>query len=325
MTIPHARLALVPVLGLSIVAALAQTLYAGSSNSPCFSPTLDIYTLSSPGSTVTAGTATIKLTFKPPFIIEGAATAEGFLDQDSGAAGGLGASGVSRFWTPQCAGWSYGWGAEGAVTGSIKSKAAKSQNGSASAACSFAVVAAGDINPSARDSKTVSNATSGGSSMTLNVGVTPTGPSVGVGLTTTSQTVQPSTNSAGDANALLDGPKTNYGCGAETVVSVSLYEYHNAAANGRVSGSVAHVRRSDSSTGGFAGAAIVQSLWAAGPSGLTVFAMDVHPQSGCYRHVFRDRTTIFHKGPWLPPIGPEYEEGGPEERKVTEPPAQPVR
>lgn len=312
----------VPVAALLVVAGLSQSLYA--SNGSCFRPTLDLFVQASPTSSATTGQATAALAAKPPFILEGATTADGFLDADAGvsAANALGA--ISRFWTPQCSGWSYGWSANGTVVGQLKSITSKTWPGSATATCSFSGTAAGDLNPCAHDAKVASSATQGGGSVTIGVGVSPPSVSYSISHPSSSQTVSPSTNPAGDVKTLFDGPKINVGAGAETVVVVNLAQEHNASAYGGGFGLAPHVRKSSASTGGYVGAAVLQDIYARSPAGVD-YGMEVHVQTGSFRDAHRDPDTgTVAYGPWHPaPTGIPGEPSGPDVRPLDDPPPPP--
>lgn len=316
-------LALAPALVLGVAAVLAQTVYAGTSSGDCFRPTLEIFSQSSGPATTTTGNASVKLKFKPPFIIEGLAKAQGFLDEDSGATGSEGAAGTSRFWTPTCAEWSYGWSATGSVVGNIAAHSGKATSGSAVGTCSFGVTASGDLAPPARDSKTAQSSTAGGGSVTMSVGGSDAGPGYSVGMTMGTTTVTPSTNAAGDVNTLFDGPKSNAGAGSETLVVVNLYAYVNAQANGSIGSWAPHVSKSSSSAGGAAGAAIEQSLYAVGGGGVG-YGMVVHPESTYYRILTKSGLNApWKESGWWAPVGSTFEKNGPDVKIVTDPPIPP--
>src|SRR5262245_11151472 len=194
----------VPAAGLALVAGFSQTLYASGS---CFDPTLQLFTQNSPASTSSKGDAQVSLKVKPPFVLEGASSANGYLDSDSGASGANAMGSVVRFYTPTCPGWSYAWAARGTVVGELKAKASKTAPGSALATCSFSASAGGDISPPAYSAKVASNATQGGGSVSFTVSTTPPNVSYTIGQTQLTQTISPSTNAGGDAKVLFDGPK----------------------------------------------------------------------------------------------------------------------
>jgi hypothetical protein len=316
-------LSIASALLLAATAVVAQNGYAASGAGDCFRPTLDLYSQSPGPTSSTEGDATVKMKFKPPFILEGAATAQGYLDQDSGATAALGVGATSRFWTPTCKGWSYGWSAAGSVVGSLKSQTSSSSHGSALAMCSFAASAQGDLNPAVQDAKTTQSSTSSGGSVSISIGVAPTGASYTTGTTLATTTVTPSTNAAGDANCLHNGPRFNAGPGAETVVVVNLYGYVNAQANGKVASWLPHWSQSSASTSGFCGAAIVQSLFAIDTAGVG-YGMDLHPQTGFYREYSKGGDNVPWKGSgWKPPIGPLGEAQGAELVPAPDPAAPP--
>jgi hypothetical protein len=308
----------IPAAGLALVAGFSQTLYASGS---CFDPTLQLFTQNSPTTVMSVGDAQAKLKPKPPFILQGAASATGYLDSDGGVTASNALGAVSRFWTPTCTGWSYAWAARGTVVGEIKAKASKTWPGSATASCSFTATAAGDIHPAAHSSEVASNATQGGGSVSMSVGVAPPGVSYSVGQTTTTQTVTSSTNPAGDSKTLFNGPNSNCGAGAETVVVVNLSQAHSDSALGGGFSPSPHIRKSNASTGGYAGAAVTQELFAQDPHGIP-FGISVHPQTGSYRWAGKNGSGTDY-GPWKPPVGPEFEESGPTIEWVDEAPLPP--
>jgi hypothetical protein len=315
-------LAIAPALILATGTVVTQSVYAASSAGECFKPILELCQSSNAPAPSETGDATMKLLYKPPFIIEGSAKAQGYLDQDSGAVGSVSVSATSRFWTPVCPNWSYGWSAKGAVVGQIRTHAAKTGSGSATAVCSFAGSVAGDLNPPAKDSKTCQSSTSSGSSVSVSIGVGPSGPSYQTGMTTTTGSVTPSTNPAGDSNTLLDGPKTTVGAGAESVVVVNLYGYISVQANGCFASWAPHISKSDSSAGGYTGAAVEQQLFAVDGNGIG-YGMGVHPQSGYFRIITKVSNTVpWTSGPLRPPVGP-WAYLAPEYRDVDDPPPVP--
>jgi hypothetical protein len=315
--------AAVPAAGLALVAGFSQSLYASSS---CFDPQLQLFSQISPATVMTTGDAQAKLLPKPPFILEGATSATGYLDSDGGATGSNALGSVSRFWTPTCTGWSYGWAARGTVVGELKAKTSKTWPGSATASCAFTATASGDLSPAVHGAELAASATQGGGSVSMSLGVAPPSVSYSIGQTTTMQTVSPSTNPAGDSKTIFGGPQTNVGAGAESVVVVNLSQSHSSSALGGMGGTswAPHIRKSQASTGGYAGAAITQDLFALSPEGLS-FGISVHPQTCCYRWAHRDKEYGggIEYGPWKPPFGPEFEESGPTIEWVDEPPPQP--
>jgi hypothetical protein len=322
---PVARrgLTVAPALVLGVSAVLTQTVYAASGAGDCFKPTLELSTSSNSPAPSTSGTATLKLLFKPPFIVQGVGTATGFLDQDSGAVGSISVTASSRFWTPVCPNWSYGWSAKGAIVGQIRTQAGKATSGSATAVCSFAGSAAGDVVPPAKDSKTAQSSTSGGSNVSVSMGVGPSGPSYSAGMSTTTGQVTPSTNPAGDSNTLLDGPNTHVGAGSESVVVVNLFAYISVQANGCLASWAPHITKSSASAGGFTGAAVEQELYAVDGNGVG-YGMGVHPQSRYYRIISRPSFgTPWTHGPFLPPVGRGAVEDGPQFKDADDPPPVP--
>jgi hypothetical protein len=118
----------------------------------------------------------------------------------------------------------------------------------------------------------------------------------------TSSTVSPSTNPAGDATTLHDGPRSKAGAGAETVVVVNLYGYVNAQANGMIASWLPHYQQSSATVGGHCGAAVVQGLWAVDPNHIG-YGMEVHPQSGFYMEYSKGGTCAPWKTDgWTPPL-----------------------
>ena len=310
-----------PAAGLALVAGFSQSLYADAS---CFDPKLQLYTQNSPPTVMTAGDAQAKIKPKPPFVLQGAASANGYLDSDGGATAGNAMGSASRLWTPTCSGWSYGWAARGTVVGLAKAKTSKAWPGSATASCSFTATASGDLSPAAHDADVASSSTQGGGMTSMSVGVAPPSVSYSIGQTTATQTVATSSNAAGDAKTIFDGPKTNCGAGPETIVVVNLSQEHSASAFGGGFAVTPHILKSQASTGGQVGAAITQDLFAHGPWGMNV-GISVHPQTGCYRGAHTD--TAFaggvDYGPWKPPFGPEFDECGPDVEWVDEAPLPP--
>ncbi len=316
-------LSVAPAVALGAAAILAET--ASAASNPCFDPTLEVFAQSVGGASASKGSATAKLKWKKPYIIEGAGAAQGFLSLDSGAIDSRSSSGMSRFFTPTCPGWSYSWSAKGTVCGVIRAKAGKATCGSALAACSYAGCVAGDVNPAARDSKTATNSASGGSSVSLNVGVSGSGPGFGLGVTTGAQEITTSTNSAGDTNTLLGGPTTNVGAGSETLCTGSFYAYITVQANGGGTGGSASpdVSKSSASAGGFVGGVVEQELYARSPAGALI-GMGVHVQSRMWRMLYWDPKGLkWTRGVWNPDFGTDFEANGPEFVDVDDPPLPP--
>jgi hypothetical protein len=322
VTVVRRGIKLAPALVLGATVVAAQNGYAAASGTPCFRPTLELCSQSSGASSTTEGDATFKATFKPPFILELAATADGYLDQDSGAAGALGAGATSKFWTSTCSGWSYSWSASGTVLGKMKAHTSSSRHGSALAVGSFSAMAAGDLNPAPNDSKSVQSSTSSGGSVTISVGM-PSGQSYAIGMPLGTANVTPSTNAAGDANVLHKGPQKNVGPGPETVVVVNLYGYVSAQANGSIGSWAPHWQQSSASSGGHCGAAVEQGLFAVDANHVG-YGMVVHVQSGFYR----DYSKGGLNAPWKPsdlnpPIDPLGKPQGPTVLQSSTPAGQP--
>jgi hypothetical protein len=310
-----------PAAGLALLAGFSQSLYADGS---CFDPQLELFTQNSPPNVMTTGDAEAKLMAKPPFLLQGASSAKGYLDSDGGASASNALGSSSRLWTPTCSTWSYGWAAHGSVVGVLKAKTSKKWPGSATASCSFSGTAAGDLNPAAFGAALASSSTQSGGSVSMNVGVAPPNVSYSIGHSTTSQSAVSSTNPAGDSKTIFDGPKNNHGAGAETVVVVNLSQQHSSAALGGGAFVTPHVLKSQASTGGYVGAAITQDLFAHGPWGISL-GISVHPPTGSYRGAHTDKSfgEAIEYGPWRPPFGPEFEECGPDIEWVEEAPLQP--
>jgi hypothetical protein len=310
-----------PAAGLALVAGFSQSLYADAS---CFDPKLQLFTQNSPTTVMTAGDAQAKLRPKKPFMLQGAASALGYLDSDGGVSASNAMGSVSRLWTPTCSGWSYGWAARATVVGSMKAKTSKTWPGSATASCSFTATASGDINPAAHGADVASSATQSGGSVSMSLGVAPPNVSYSIGQTTTTQTVTSSTNTAGDSRTVFDGPKSNCGAGPESVVVVNLSQQHSCSAMGGWIVVKPHILKSQATSGGQVGAAITQDLFAHGPWGISL-GIGVHPQTGCYRGAHTDKSfgSAIEYGPWKPPYGPEFEECGPDIEWVDEAPLPP--
>lgn len=311
--------AVAPAVALGAAAILVDT--ASAASDPCFEPTLEIFSTEVPGASSSEGKASVKTKCKKPFIIEASGTAEGFLDQDSGAVGSISAAGASRFYTKTCSGWSYAWSAKGTVAGVLRAKASKTTCGSAQAACSFAGTVAGDINPQAHDSKTASNSTAGGTSISLSTGAADTGPSYGLGMNISPQTVTASSNPAGDSNSILGGPKCNQGAGPETICTVNLYGYVTVQAlgGGCLGPLDPHVSKSTASAGGYVGGVVEQELYARSPDG-QMLGMGIHAQTGFWRVLkWNPVTNKWDHGGWLPNFGKRFEEEGPKEGVSDEP------
>ena len=312
----------VPAAGLALVAGFSQNLYAGSQ---CFDPRLELFTQPSPVTSTSTGVAGARVQPKPPFILMGAAFAKGYLNCDSGVTASNAMVSVSRLWTTTCPDWSYGWAAKGSVVGQLKAKSSKTWPGSATASCSFSATASGDLNPAAHDAKAASSSTQAGGSVTMTLGVAPPAASYSIGQTSMSQTVGSSTNPSGDSKTLYNGPQVNVGAGFQTIVVVSLSQEHNCSALGGAGGaSMFGTYKSDASTGGYAGAAITQDLYAAGPWGLST-GISVFPGTQIYRWAKKDKQwgSVPEYGPWKPPHGDEFEESGPKVKWVDEPPPPP--
>ena len=311
-----------PAAGLALVAGFSQNLYAAS---VCFDPVLHLYSQESPATVMTTGDASARLNAKPPFALLGAAQATGYLDSDAGVSASNAMGTVSRLWTTTCSDWSYGWAARGSVVGQIKAKASKTWPGSATASCSFSATAAGDLSPAAHDARIASSSTAAGGNVTMSLGVAPPSASYSIGQTSVAQTQGSSTNPAGDAKTLYDGPKMNVGAGSETIVVVNLSQEHNCSAFGGQGGlNPLHIRKSDASAGGYVGAAITQELFAVGPWGLST-GISVYTGTCIWRWAKKGKEygATPEYGPWKPPHGSEFEEVGPRIEDVEDAPLPP--